>query len=309
MWDFFPRQQNGIFSHICYGVVMPRTAIASNDTGASARLTPAIARVLHPLVRLLLATGYTYPWLADQLKGIFVDVADRHFQLDGKRQTDSRVSLLTGVHRKDVRRLRGNAPTVQPKMPRSVSLGAELVARWVSTPAYLDADGLPKALARRASQGGEQSFDALVASVSNDIRARAVLDEWVNLGVATVDDEDRVVLNTDAFVPTQGFDEKVFYFEQNIHDHLATAVDNVLDREPPRLERSVHYDELTPESVAELERMSRRLGMQALTALNRKAAELSRRDEGLPEARERMNFGVYFHAAPMTNDDPEVAGD
>ena len=275
------------------------------ENSASARLIPAIHHVLQPLVRLLLATGFTYPWLADQLKGIFVDVTDRHFRLDGKRQTDSRVSLLTGVHRKDVRRLRDDGRTVEPKMPRAVSLGAELVARWVSTPAYLDEEGLPKPLARRASQGGEQSFDALVASVNNDIRARAVLDEWVNLGVALVDDQDRVILNTDAFVPTRGFDEKIFYFQQNVHDHLATAVDNVLDREPPRLERSVHYDELTPASVAELERMAKRLGMQALTTLNRKAAELAKRDAGQTDAHERMNFGIYFHAARMNDEDAE----
>lgn len=281
----------------------------TDENSASARLIPAIHHVLRPLVRLLLATGVTYPWLADQLKGIFVEASDRHFRLDGKRQTDSRVSLLTGVHRKDVRRLRDEGRTTEPRMPRAVSLGAELVARWVSTPAYLDDEGQPKPLARRASRGGEQSFDALVGSVNNDIRARAVLDEWVNLGVATIDSDDRVILNTDAFVPTRGFDEKIFYFQQNVHDHLATAVDNVLDREPPRLERSVHYDELTPASVAELERMAKQIGMRALTTLNRKAAELAGRDAGKPEARERMNFGVYFHAAPMTDEDAEPPHD
>lgn len=275
------------------------------DTAGTDRLIQALRHVLRPLVRLLLAKGLTYPWLADQLKGIFVDASDRHFRLDGKRQTDSRVSLLTGVHRKDVRRLRDDSGNREPRMPRAVSLGAQLVARWVSTPDYLDEDGQPKPLARLASQGGEQSFDALVASVSKDIRARAVLDEWQRLGVATVDESDRVVLNTDAFVPTRGFDEKVFYFEQNIHDHLVTAVDNVLERDPPRLERSVHYDTLTPAAIVELERLAKRLGMQALTAMNRRAAELAARDADDPTALERMNFGVYFHAGAMADDDGE----
>ena len=271
-------------------------------SGASERLIRAVRHVLHPLVRLLLAQGLTYPWLADMLKGIFVDVADRDFQLAGKRQTDSRVSLLTGVHRKDVRRLRDEDGDRSSRMPPAVSLGSQLVARWVTTPRYLDEEGVPIPLARLASQGGELSFEALVATVSKDIRARAVLDEWMRLGVALLDADDRVILNSEAFVPARGFDEKVFYFGQNVHDHVSTAVDNVIGVEPAQLERSVHYDTLTPQSVAELERLAGRLGMQALKSLNRRAAELAARDAEDPAAVERMNFGVYFHREPMPAD-------
>lgn len=270
--------------------------------GASERLIRAVRHVLHPLVRLLLAQGLTYPWLADLLKGIFVDVADRDFPLAGKRQTDSRVSLLTGVHRKDVRRLRDEDGDRAARMPPAVSLGSQLVARWVTTPRYLDEEGMPIPLARLASQGGELSFEALVATVSKDIRARAVLDEWMRLGVALLDADDRVILNSEAFVPARGFDEKVFYFGQNVHDHLSTAVDNVIGIEPAQLERSVHYDTLTPQAVAELERLAERLGMQALKSLNRRAAELAARDAEDPAAVERMNFGVYFHREPMPTD-------
>ena len=271
-------------------------------SGASERLIRAVRHVLHPLVRLLLAQGLTYPWLSDMLKGIFVDVADRDFQLAGKRQTDSRVSLLTGVHRKDVRRLRDEDGDRSSRMPPAVSLGSQLVARWVTTPRYLDEEGVPIPLARLASQGGELSFEALVATVSKDIRARAVLDEWMRLGVALLDADDRVILNSEAFVPARGFDEKVFYFGQNVHDHVSTAVDNVIGVEPAQLERSVHYDTLTPQSVAELERLAGRLGMQALKSLNRRAAELAARDAEDPAAVERMNFGVYFHREPMPAD-------
>ena len=271
-------------------------------SGASERLIRAVRHVLHPLVRLLLAQGLTYPWLSDMLKGIFVDVADRDFQLAGKRQTDSRVSLLTGVHRKDVRRLRDEDGDRSSRMPPAVSLGSQLVARWVTTPRYLDEEGMPIPLARLASQGGELSFEALVATVSKDIRARAVLDEWMRLGVALLDADDRVILNSEAFVPARGFDEKVFYFGQNVHDHVSTAVDNVIGVEPAQLERSVHYDTLTPQSVAELERLAGRLGMQALKSLNRRAAELAARDAEDPAAVERMNFGVYFHRESMPAD-------
>lgn len=266
---------------------------------ASSKLVPAVRRVLRPLIRLLLSQGLTYPWLSDLLKEIYVEVADRDFQLDSKRQTDSRISLLTGVHRKDVRRLRTEDRSLPDGAPPVVSLGAQLVARWISDPEFADTDGAPLALPRLASQGGDRSFDGLVASVSKDIRARAVLDEWLRLGVARIDDADRVVLNVDAFVPAQGFEEKVFYFGQNVHDHLAAASANVMGRTPPFLERSLHYDGLRPDSVEELARLAEATGMRALKDTNRRASQLARRDEGDDQATHRINFGIYVYAEPM----------
>ena len=70
-----------------------------------ASLLQALQKLLRPLIRLLLAQGVTFPMLASQLKAVYVQVAKEEFKLTDKRQTDSRISLLTGVHRKDVKRL------------------------------------------------------------------------------------------------------------------------------------------------------------------------------------------------------------
>lgn len=277
--------------------------------GSSGKLVRAVKRVLRPLVRLLLSQGLTYPWLSDLLKEIYVEVADHDFRLDSKRQTDSRVSLLTGVHRKDVKRLREAVASARDITPPAISLGAQLVARWVTHPDYLDEEGSPIPLARLASQGGARSFEALVVSVSKDIRARAVLDEWVRLGVARIDANDNVSLNVDAFVPAQGYDEKVFYFGQNVHDHIAAAAANVAGAQAPFLERSVHYDTLTPASVQEMTSVAERLGMQALKGANRRAAQLAERDAADPAARHRVNFGVYFYTEPMRRDVPPAPDD
>ena len=182
-------------------------------------LVSALRRVLRPLVRLMLARGVSFPFVAELLKGLFVEVAEREFALEGKAQTASRLSLLSGVHRKDVRRLRGAALSAGEPMPHSVSLGAQLVAAWLAGARVCDRRGRPRPLARAASAGGEASFEALVARVSKDIRARAVLDEWLRLGIVRLDARDRVCLNAEAFVPARGFEEMAFYFGQNCHDH------------------------------------------------------------------------------------------
>jgi hypothetical protein len=278
------------------------TPTSSSGPGAPPPpLISALRRLLRPLVRLLLANGVTYPFLANLLKSVFVEVAERDFRLEGRRQTDSRINLLTGVHRKDVRRLRQQQATAEP-VPPAVSLGAQLVARWTAMPPYLDEQGQPRPLPRLTSEGGDVSFEALVESVNKDIRSRVVLDEWLRLGIAQLDDDDRVRLNVAAFVPERGFDEKAYYLGRNVHDHLAAAAHNLAGERPPFLERSVYYDGLTTASAAALAELARELGMQSLQAVNRRALELQERDRQDPAAKRRMNFGIYYYSADETED-------
>lgn len=266
------------------------------NAAPSLALVAAVRRVLRPLVRIMIAQGITYPFVSDLLKGVFVEVADKEFQLGDRHQTDSRISLLSGVHRKDVKRLR-DSPYDDNFVPSAISLGATLVARWVGTPEYLDAQGKPKPLARLASDGGTCSFESLIASISKDIRSRVVLDEWLRLGVVRIDEQDCVCLNTDAFVPKKGFDEKAYYFGANIHDHLSACAHNLMGIEPPLLERIVYYDQLNTASVQELANLSRELGNQALQKINRRAIVLQRQDANHAGADQRMSFGVYFYSA------------
>ncbi len=279
----------------------PNTEPGADGLNASPALVLALKRLLRPLVRLLLAKGITYPYLINLLKGIYVDVAAHDFPLQGKRQTDSRLSLLTGVHRKDVRRLMLE-PRDQGATPANISFGARLVARWSGQSAYLDEAGMPRALPRLAAADGGISFERLVAEESKDIRSRAVLDEWQRLGLVDVDGEDLVRLRKGAFVPEKAFEEKAHYLGRNVHDHLAAAAHNVLNEQPPFLERSVYSDGLSEAGVAELAALSERLGMEALRSINRRAWEL--RENAAGEAlRERMTFGIYFYRESRAADD------
>ncbi|MFS8086130.1 MAG: DUF6502 family protein, partial [Acidobacteriota bacterium] len=211
-------------------------------TTPSTALVRAIRRALRPLVRLMLASGMTYPLVSDLLKGVFVEVADRDFRLGEKAPTDSRVSLVSGVHRKDVRRLRGVDQASDELVPDTISFGGKLVTTWLSDERFLDEEGRPRPLSKTRTPGDQACFEELVANRSTDIRPRVVLDEWLRLGIIHIDTQDRLVLNTDAFVPQAGLDEKLFFFAHNLHDHAAAATDNLLGSRAPQLERSLMYE-------------------------------------------------------------------
>lgn len=255
----------------------------------------ALQRLVRPLVRFLIAHSLTFPFISNLIRGVYVDVAVKEFPVAGKPQTDSRITLLTGVHRKDVKRLRTQRPRAL-RPTRAASLASQLIARWTMLPEYLDAHGQPTPLPRLAVPGGTPSFESLVRSVSTDIRPRVVLDEWLRLGVARVDDEDRVSLNVQAFIPPPGSEEMTYYFGRNLHDHIAAAAHNMLGGAEPFLERSVNYNNLSAEAVAELTELAKRRGMEVLQELNARALRLQQRDSGQQGASHRINVGVYLFA-------------
>lgn len=261
-------------------------------------LIRAIRHVLRPLVRLMLSSGVTYPLVAELLKGVFVDVADREFRLDERKPSDSRISLLTGVHRKDVRRLRDTDQSSDSKVLETMSFGAQLVAAWLGNKRFLDEHEQPRALPRARGAGSEASFEELVASHSTDSRPRVVLDEWLRLGIVRLDAQDRVTLNTEAFIPADGLDEQLNFFAHHLHDHAAVATDNLLKSRPPQLERSLMYDGLSATSVAQLDQRAHQLGSKVLTELNRMAITLEAADAASAEPRQRFTCGVYFYSEP-----------
>jgi hypothetical protein len=268
--------------------------LGATDDGASP-LVAALRRLLRPLIRLLLAQRLTFPFFAGLLKEMYVEVALRQLAVDGLRQTDSQVSLMTGVHRKDVRRLRSVVP-LEESQPAAASRGAAVALRWISQPGYQDEQGNPLPLPRSADPGAP-SFDALAESVSKDVRPRALLDELIHFGVTEVDAQGRVSLRVEGFVPQQGFAEKAFFFGRGVRDHIAAAVQNLLGQGPATLDRSVYYEDLSAESVRELEELSRLLMMDALRTLNRRGAALKKRDAARQGASFRITLGSYFYAA------------
>jgi hypothetical protein len=269
---------------------------------AAASLDAALRRALRPIVRLLLARGIPYPALGAMLKEIYFDVAARELD-SAPGQTDSRISLITGLHRKDVRRMRGESRSAR-HLSTETTFASEVFTRWISDRRYLDAAKRPLPLARLASAGGARSFESLAAGVSTDVRARALLDELLRLGLVSLDDRDRVRINEDAFTPSPGSDEALHYFGENVHDHLATAVHNLLGGEPRYLEQAVYAGDLSEESIAELSGLVREAWNETMRGIVPRAIALDTRDTKAKRNVMRMRFGMYFHAAHK-----EPAGD
>jgi len=273
---------------------------SDNGNGPPPAILQAVERALRPLVAVLLDQGVGLTALVEMLKGIYVQTAEASLAGDARGASDSRVSVMTGVHRKDVRRLRRSSQR-PARAPASVLRGAQIVAQWSARREFRDGRGRPARLARLRSDGGTRSFEALAQSVTRDVGPRALLDELLRLGIVRLDSRDRVCLNQGAFIPARGLEEKAYYFGKNLHDHAAVAARNLKGEGEPLLERSVHYVALSERSAQALTRLARKAGMRALEQVNRAAYERKQRDKRAGSDRHRVHFGVYFYTEPEKN--------
>lgn len=241
-------------------------------------------RLLGPLARLLVARGVLFPDLAERLKAHYVQAASEQA---GEKITDSRLSVMTGLQRRDIARLREATPRAE--RPNHL---ATLIARWRTDPAYQGCD--------LVKNGPAPSFEALAFDVRRDVHPRTMLDTLLAAGTIEVTGDDLIRLVQRSYQPLAGSDDQLTYLTRNLGDHIAAATDNVMGRTPPHFERAVHYGELTQEQVDALRAAHDAGQMKVFEDLSRQAAEMKAQNTGAAACRFRA--GAYFY----TEDDAET---
>ena len=257
----------------------------------------AALRLSRPLIELLVREGVSYTQFTSAVKTVFVGTAENVLTSNGAKVTDSSLSTLSGVHRKDVHIWRkAGQPPVRAK---NLSLAMAVFARWSSDPEYSDKHGNRKVLYRH---GKSESFDALAYSISRDVRPNVVLQELLRLGVARQvqgeGNEDRLELCAEAFVPKDGAAEMLRVFADNVADHIASAVSNISGAEP-MLEQAVFAEGFTKDSVEALAASSRKIWLRGFKEIVREATKLNQRDEGRADATQRFRLGMYCYRGPV----------
>jgi hypothetical protein len=260
-----------------------------------AALVKAVSMLSRPLIRLLIEKGITFPQFRELMKTIYVEVATEDFSLDDKKPSDSRVFVLTGVHRKDIKRIRQQGEQEASTITSSASLSGEIIARWNSMADFLDDKDKPRPLLK-SGKDNTAGFEQLVSSVNKDVRSRVILEEWLRLNIVRMKG-DYVVLNKSAFVTNKEFKEMAYYLGHHVHDHLASCVNNIMAEDEPMLERSVYYSSLTEASVNKLNIIANKKGNELLQHLNKQAIKLYDADKNKADAIHRMRLGVYWYQA------------
>lgn len=286
-------------------------------------LETAVSRVLRALFRVLLRHSMSYAAFEEQARRIYVEVVMKDFSISGKKPSISRASILSGLTRKEVRRLLSlNAPAAStdeaddeppaqqedeptPAQGERYNRAARVLTGWVRDPDFHDTSGEPGAL----TIDGERGFAALVRRYSGDMPARAVLDELLRVGAVRWQDRVRVVLQTRAYVPARSAPDKIEILGVDVAGLISTIDHNIQHGDvDPRFQRKVMYQSVADKQLPAFRRLS---AQQSQALLERLDGWLQSHDSdpstaASNEPRSRVALGIYYFEEPAA---PPSQGD
>lgn len=215
-------------------------------------LTRAILVLLRPLVRILLRNGVAYGHFADLAKKVYTDVAFEEFTLPGKKQTASRVAILTGLTRKEVKRLSEMETPTSEVEEKRYHRAIRVISGWLNDPRYSNAHGKPHPLPLE----GKASFSQLVRDYSGDVPVQAMLKELLAAGSIEQHD-DGIHLVKHAYIPSNDPVEKIHILGTDVRELISTIDHNLTHHgDELRFQRKVSNNHISPAAVEAFRRLS-----------------------------------------------------
>lgn len=273
-------------------------------------LARAAGRIFRPLVRILLRHNVSFKTCSDWLRWCYADVAFREFRIPGRKQTKSRVAVLTGLTRVDVNQLLATPPPEQTPQQEQYHRAALVLSGWAHDPEFrVDAKPIP-ALPFEA-EGNTPSFSALVARHSGGAPARAVLDELERSGAVRIGKDRSIELVRTRYISRANDTDLQTseIFGMACGDLMETIAHNWQpETEDKRLQllvynRAIHPD-LHDEVRRRVEDAARGLAEQVdelLYDYQQRSHELDPSKDAKPV---RLGLGLYsIHASPEPRDD------
>ena len=260
-----------------------------NHASLQQTVLAAILRMLRPMVRILLRHGISHAEFADLAKLAYVDVSAREFAVEGRKQSVSRICVLTGLHRKEVNRVReklANDDVTVAQLGRS----ARVISGWRNDPEFCDPSGQPKPLSMEC----EASFASLVKRYSGDMPVRALYDELLISGSVSDLSNGQVMLQRDSYIPQQS-DEKLLQIMGISAADLMHTIEHNLNRadyEASRLQLVVDYNDIPQQHIDAFKRFSQGKTLSMLKELDAWLAD--HRADSASEPTKRLGFGAYY---------------
>jgi hypothetical protein len=272
-------------------------------------LFAAVIKLLRPLIRIFLRNGLPFGAFADLARWVYVDVARREFGITGRKPSDSRVAIITGLSRKEVRRLRLLEPPTDAAAVKRYNRAARVIAGWRRDLDFAHADGTAREL---PLEGAEASFSQLVRRYSGDVPPRAILDELVQIEAVRIGPHDRIQLLAEAYLP-KGDTEKMYSILGTDVAMLIAAIDHNTDEQSARpwLQRKVAYDNIPAEALEVIRAYSARAGQHLLEQLDRMLAQYDRdaNPKSAGTGRIQAGVGIYYFEGKTPADKPGSDGE
>ena len=261
---------------------------------ARKHLETAVRQLLRPLVRILLRQGLSFNEFAELAKREFMEIAWDEFTPDGAKPSDSRVAIMTGLTRKEVKRLRETRDgEANESRGQHNNRASRVLSGWYRDPEFCGDDGEPRNL---PMDGGDHSFAQLVKRYSGDMPPRAMLDELTRVGAVSTLSDGSIKANSRSYVPHADDPEVIRLFGDSVSDLINTWSHNLKAQNGDKwLQRHVRSPRVSKRAIPLFKRVARDNGQQLLETLedwllsHEPGAANDKSDE-----KAEVGVGIYF---------------
>lgn len=264
----------------------------------------ACREFMKPIARFLLKNGIGFREFSEICKLVFVEVASDDHGIRGRMTNMSRVAVMTGLSRKQVRKIRDLIETRETQAISRLRRPELVLSIWHSDADFLDKRGNPK---RIAFDGPGLTFKTLVARVGGDIPPKAMLNELLRAG-AVVTEGGKLRVASRSYIPEPNDPESILVAGGSIHD-LAATINHNLGCSDPELryfERRVYSERLPAYQVPRFRKLAKEKGELLLRDLNGWLAERDEKPsnevdhQAAQQERPRVGVGVFYFEDPRT---------
>ena len=187
-------------------------------------LQNACRAVLRPLASMLLKCGMTWKEFSDISKSVFVEAASAEYGIDGRKTNVSRVSILTGISRKEVKRQRDLLESAELPVTRKTNDATRLLSGWHQDGDFVNEDHMPVAI---SESGPGVTFEELCNRYGGDISPATMLKELLKTGAVKRRPNGELEVLQRYYQPAMRDDENLMFAVDRIRDVIATMNNNV----------------------------------------------------------------------------------
>jgi len=250
------------------------------------------------LVRTLLRNGMAYGEFDQIARKCFVDVAYRDFTPSGRKQTISNVAILTGLNRKEVKKLAELDVDQSETGVKQYNRVVRVLGGWINDPRFLRKDGNPRDL----EYEGEDSFSELVKLYSGDMPVAAMQKVLLNSNNIKFTDDNKVRLLSHAYLPSDDPVEKLAILGTDAGQLVDTIDFNLTATEETlRFQRKASNPKVADGSISEIKQFLRRKGQAFLEEIDLYLSQHETDDDSGKE----VSVSVFYHESDDENQEVE----
>lgn len=250
----------------------------------------ALRLAFRPIARMLLKAGVNWKELVEVCKTTYVEIASEDYGIRGRPTNVSRVAILTGFSRREVRRLRDLLE--QEALPEfgRMNYATRVLSGWFSDDDFLGPDGKPRAL---LASGSNPSFETLCSRYSGDVPATTMLKELRKVGAVDENGDGRLVAKSRSYIPAPTDPQQMLRIGKLLDDVGSAAAHNLYRAkdEPARFERRATNTQVPANAVAAFRDFVEDEGQSFLERID---AWLTDHEDGEAENRVRLGLGAYW---------------